>query len=353
MVSRECVYFVNLRQAYLLAPHYADRLSSRTVLFTCVTQNILDERKLRRVFGDTVKNVWIPRDTSDLEGLVRERDQTADRLENAEIQLIKKANLAYQRALKSGHPDLVPMTEVSSHRDSKETTGVQETKVVEVTESPASPPLSTHGDGTPIMASSYVLQGPAPGISGSVAAQWIGAEERPRHRPIANFGRRVDTIKWTRTRLKELGVEISKLRRDYRKGRSSPHPAVFIEFHTQVDAQAAYQTLAHHRANHMRSEIVGVRPEEIVWDSLYFRWWERIVRKFVIQGFVAVMVIFWSLPAAIVGSISNIKTLSSVFFLHWLNQLPSIIIGLISGLLPAVALAALMSIVPMIMRSRC
>jgi len=177
MVSRECVYFVNLRQAYLLAPHYADRLSSRTVLFTCVTQNILDERKLRRVFGDTVKNVWIPRDTSDLEGLVRERDQTADRLENAEIQLIKKANLAYQRALKSGHPDLVPMTEVSSHRDSKETTGVQETKVVEVTESPASPPLSTHGDGTPIMASSYVLQGPAPGISGSVAAQWIGAEE--------------------------------------------------------------------------------------------------------------------------------------------------------------------------------
>jgi hypothetical protein len=35
MVSRESVYFINLRQAHLLAPHYSDRLSSRTVLFTC------------------------------------------------------------------------------------------------------------------------------------------------------------------------------------------------------------------------------------------------------------------------------------------------------------------------------
>lgn len=353
MVSRECVYFINIRQAYLLAPHYADRLSSRTVLFTCVTQNVLDERKLRRVFGDSVKNVWIPRDTADLDELVKEREQTANRLERAEMLLIKKANTAYQKMAKTGHPDVKPATQASSFSETKEINGKGDINVTETAEPPTSPQSFARSDGTPIMATSYGLSGPSFDINGSIAAQWIGAEERPYHRPIANYGRRVDTIKWTRTRLKEIGVKISKLRRDYRKGKGAVHPAVFIEFHTQVDAQAAYQTLAHHRANHMRSEIVGVRPEEIIWESLYFRWWERIIRRFLIQGFVAVMVIFWSVPAAIVGSISNVKTLASeIFFLSWLVKLPSIIIGLISGLLPAVALATLMAIVPMIMRGK-
>ena len=100
MVARESVYFINLRQAYLLSPHYANRLSSRTVLFTCVPNQVLDEKKLRRIFGESVKNIWIPRETDDLDDLVKEREQTADRLERAEIELIKKATLAYKKAVK-------------------------------------------------------------------------------------------------------------------------------------------------------------------------------------------------------------------------------------------------------------
>jgi calcium permeable stress-gated cation channel len=353
MVSRESVYFINLRQAYLLSPYYANRLSSRTVLFTCVPQQVLDERKLRRIFGDTVKNIWIPRETDDLDQLVKERDQTAQRLEKAEIELIKKANVAYQKAIKSGHPDI----EVKEHpRDSKE-----ETKEVKIIVSPESPisPLSpdsprefTRGDGTPILRTNYGFDGPDPGIVGSVAAQWLPAEQRPYHRPIANYGRRVDTIRWTRARLKKLAPKISQLRRQYRKGANAPIPAAFIEFHSLVDAQSAYQTLAHHSANHMRAEIIGVRPHEIIWPSLSFRWWERIIRRFLIQGFIACMVIFWSLPAIGVGMISSIDYLAkNIPFLHWIVLLPKVILGLISGLLPAVALSTLMAAVPMIMRA--
>lgn len=36
MITRESIYYINLRQAYLLSPLYAARLSSRTVLFTSV-----------------------------------------------------------------------------------------------------------------------------------------------------------------------------------------------------------------------------------------------------------------------------------------------------------------------------
>lgn len=415
MVSRECVFFINIRQTYLLAPHYANRLSSRTVLFTCVTQNVLDERKLRRVFGDTVKNIWIPRDTEELDELVKEREITTNRLETAELQLIKKVNLAYQKTAKQGaakgYPDVESLTPISesqerqrwrtrnynqemktiekldvyvnevastpsprrlipykaeaenetqaaesitpatSARESHDSVGKFDFKFNEMAMSPTSPNTYHQSNGTPMITTKHHLIDQVPDVNGSVAAQWIDAEARPHHRPIANYGRRVDTIKWTRDRLKLLSVQISKLRRDYRKGKGAPHPAVFIEFHTQVDAQAAYQTLTHHRVNHMRSEIVGVRPEEIVWPSLYFKWWERVLRGFMVQGIVAVMVIFWSIPAAIVGSISNINTLASdVFFLSWITKLPSIILGLISGLLPAVALAALMSVVPMILR---
>lgn len=345
------MYFINLRQAYLLSPYYADRLSSRTVLFTCVPQQILEEKKLRRVFGDTVKNVWIPRETEDLTDLVNERDQTALRLEKAEILLIKKANKEYRRAAKHGHPDIEATRPSISTTKSKEANGAVISVSSDSPQCPTSPEKYLRADGTPIWKTSYGLDGPPPDINGSVAAQWIPAHARPIHRPIANYGRRVDTIKWTRNRLKALAPQISKLRRQHKKGKGTPIPAAFIEFHTQVDAQSAYQTLAHHRANHMRSEIVGMRPQEIVWRSLYMRWWERIIRKFLIQGFVAAMVIFWSIPAALIGTVSNISFLAGkVPFLHWIILLPKEILSLIEGLLPAVALSLLMAVVPFVMR---
>lgn len=36
IITRECIYFINLRQAYLLSPFYSARISARTVLFCSV-----------------------------------------------------------------------------------------------------------------------------------------------------------------------------------------------------------------------------------------------------------------------------------------------------------------------------
>ncbi|KAH8594063.1 hypothetical protein B0O99DRAFT_514425, partial [Bisporella sp. PMI_857] len=371
MVSRECVFFINLRQAYLLSPYYAERLSSRTVLFTCVPYQILDERKLRKIFGESVRRIWIPRDTDDLDELVNDREETALRLERAENLLIRKVNTAYIKALKNGHPDIYTQrwsqdTEPKEANlsvvslNSPKSVALKEIDEIASPISPASPgspdmPSSPREflrvDGTPGLKTSYGFDGPAPDINGSVAAQWIPYSSRPVHRPLSNYGRRVDTIKWSRRELKEMAPKIAKLRRHYKKGNGRPIAAVFIEFDSQANAQSAYQTLAHHRANHMVPDIVGVRPQEIIWQSLQLRWWERIVRRFAIQAFIAVLVIFWSIPCALVGIISNVKFLTNaVFFLAWINKLPSVILGLISGLLPAVGLSLLMSAVPYIMR---
>lgn len=102
MICRECIYYINLRQAYLMTPQHMHRLSARTVLFTCVPKRFLDEQRVRKLFGDSVKNVWIPRNTRQLERLVKERENAAIKLEKAEIELIRKANKEREKQEKAG-----------------------------------------------------------------------------------------------------------------------------------------------------------------------------------------------------------------------------------------------------------
>ena len=98
-------------------------------------------------------------------------------------------------------------------------------------------------------------------------------------------------------------------------------------------------------------KLPGISPDEVVWSALNLSWWQRIVRRFLVQVGIAALIIFWSIPSALVGIISNISYLSSeVPFLHWINQLPEVIKGVIAGLLPAAALAMLMGLVPPICR---
>ncbi|KFY40939.1 hypothetical protein V495_05162 [Pseudogymnoascus sp. VKM F-4514 (FW-929)] len=517
MVSRECIYYINLRQAYLLSPYYAKRLSSRTVLFTCVPEQFRDEARLRKLFGDSVKNVWIPTYSGDLDDLVKERNQTAYRLEEAEIELIRLANIERNKVvirsdieanieaktpgseagsikggvpekaapplkadaspleLAGGAPPPSDLTEAAATPEVAGNTSALEPADVALPASPLEPadgivtppsevageaapaseltdgaavppsdlnaataspgvtnetvvsPSMTDGTiaspsnftdatlaspgltdattvsptsdfaGTTIVSPSSASTGGAtmvksitkgsknettstvqtpsqtpnldsannewpglewgiqrgiPDVRGSVAAQWIPVHWRPTHRPLANYGRRVDTIKWTRDRLKALAPRIYKLRRQHRAGNARRMPAAFVEFDTLSNAQSAYQTLPHHRPFHMTPHVNGIRPEEIIWSTLRMKWWERIMRKFASTALTAVMVVFWSLPAAGVGLITKIDVIASkVIFLKWILLLPKPILGLITGLLPAVALSLLMAAVPMILRA--
>ncbi|CAK7210260.1 hypothetical protein SCUCBS95973_000718 [Sporothrix curviconia] len=440
MISRECIYYINLRQAYLMAPQHAQRLSARTVLFTCVPKRFLDEPRVRKLFGDSVRNVWIPRNTRALQRLVDERESAAMRLEKAEIELIRKANRA--RKKKHGAPptltatstanilqgslspgliheileindagrlsnsleltgkaklhDTIPPTPLSPNgrQDSFFSDASGPSSATAVTSASLSGPVSettevgpavdespgkedkvagTKLETTAVAANDAVGDGgddddddeeneedyvhpygfndTLPDVRGSVAAQWLPAEARPRHRPLANFGRSVDTIRWTRMRVKSLNKAIARLRRKFRAGDGSTLSSMFVEFDTQAAAQVAFQVLSHHQPLHMSPRFIGIRPEDIIWSSLRMRWWERIIRRFMVMGGIAVGIVFWSVPAAFVGVVSNVSFLSeNVFFLHWIADLPAAITGVIQGLLPAVALSLLMAAVPGMLR---
>ncbi|KID84845.1 DUF221 domain-containing protein [Metarhizium guizhouense ARSEF 977] len=394
MIVRECIYYVNLRQAYLSSPYYADRISSRTILLTCVPKEYLDERRLRKLYGDSVRRVFIPRTSKALVKMVKEREQTAERLEKAEIALIRIANLARQKKLAKDSKLAEPSTAAASITES---TGSKEDLVVvpsdstandtcrgdlDEAESPGSiicleslrrNPDKDDDDTSQhegiklnsIMADEdekldqddgeyehpYGLSMDLPDVRGSVAAQWIPVQRRPYHRPIGNFGRRVDTIRWTRSRLRDLNLQIFKMRRQVRRGDGITLPSVFIEFHTQEAAQAAHQVLTHHRPLQMSSRLLGIRPDEIIWSCLRMPWWELIIRRFGVLTLVTAAIIFWAVPSAFIGTISNIEGLTQkIKFLSFLNKLPSVILNFIQSFMPAVVLSLWMAAVPWMLR---
>ena len=364
MICRECIYYINLRQAYLLSPNYSKRLSSRTVLFTSIPEPYLEEAKLRKIFGDSAKNIWIPKNTNVLRGMVEDREDLAARLEQAEIQLIKKANRARSNQLKqrpatpdsdssaSKRPSTVSRRE-SAQDDAEQGKADPDIQCSEHQVSPSESTTTEEKDPEIEYTHPYGLHPSLPDVRGSVAALWIPASDRPYHRPLINFGRRVDTIRWSRARMKVLNRDIWKIRKKYRNGDGVPLNSAFIEFDSQASAQAAFQILAHHQPMNMSPRYIGLRPEDIVWSALRIKWWEGIMRRFAMMAFIAVAVLFWSIPSAIVGMVSNIESLSNLtILLSWVRLLPSVIKGLLQGLLPAFALSWLMAIVPGILRGK-
>lgn len=308
MITRECIFYINLRQAFLLNPQYANRISSRTVLFTCVPKDFLDVGRIRQLFPGAVKHVWIAGDTKKLDEIVEERDKVAMKLEKAEVKLLKMVNKEIIKAGKKG------------------------------------------GNGTDHAEKSV---SPRDAETGNIAARYIPDKKRPHHRlgPLGLIGKKVDTITWGRTELQRLVPESEKAQAEFVAGNYKQSSAVFVEFHNQADAQAAFQTTTHHHALHMSPRFIGVKPSEVVWKSLNIPWWQIVIRRYAVYAIIAVLVIFWAIPVGIVGIIAQVKTLEMLPGLTWIADIPSVILGVVSGLLPSVALAILMSLVPVIMRA--
>ncbi|OCK81523.1 DUF221-domain-containing protein [Lepidopterella palustris CBS 459.81] len=305
MITRESIYYINLRQAFLMSHFYAARLSSRTVLFTSVPDEYLDEKRLRDVFGPQVRKIWIPTDTKELDDMVEERDKTSLKLEASEVKLIKLANKA----------------RVKSQKGSDGNVGQEEEQV---------------GDHS---------------ASGSVAARWIRPKDRPTHRLKPLIGKKVDSIDWCRSNLETLIPKVEAEQAKHRGLEAKKVNAVFIEFTSVVEAQIAYQSLAHHQPLHMSPRFTGMSPEEVIWSNLKIQWYSRVIRGFATTGAVVATIIFWSIPVAFVASISHVDALIKVLpWLSFINKIPKAILGVVTGLLPVVLLAVLMALLPIYLR---
>jgi hypothetical protein len=315
MITRESIFYINLRQAYLMSPLYANKLSSRTVLFTSVPNEYLNEEKMREMLGPSVRRVWLPTNSKELDDLVDERQKVAMKLEGAETKLIKLANKARLKSLAKG---------ADSHEENN--VGLESADGVNGAET-----------------------------NGSVAARWLAPKDRPTHRLKLLVGKKVDTISWSREELERLQPKIEEEQAKHRSGDAVKIRAVFVEFENLREAQAAYQSLTHHEVITMAPRYTGMIPSDVIWKNLRIKGWERMVRSAATIAVVVATIIFWSIPVALVASFSNINSLITIPGLTWLkfiNNLPSQLLGLITGLLPVVLLALLMSLLPPYLRCK-
>ncbi|KAF2103468.1 DUF221-domain-containing protein [Rhizodiscina lignyota] len=304
MITRESIFYVNLRQAYLLSPLYASRLSSRTVLFTSVPPDFMNKEKLHRMLGPSVRRIWLATNTKDLDDLVERRDKAAMKLEAAETKLITSANGSRLKAEKKGNR--------SSSTD------------------------AAIADG---------------GESGSLAGRYIKPKQRPTHRLKFLIGQKVDTIDWCRTELQKLIPQIDGEQNKHKIGDATMLNSVFVQFATLSEAQAAYQSLTHHKVLQMAPRFTGMTPGDVIWSNLRIRWWERVIRQFATLAAVVALIVFWSVPVAFVGAISNVNYLiKEIPALGFINDIPQVILGVVTGLLPSILLAVLMALLPIFLR---
>lgn len=246
MVTRESIYYINLRQAYLLSPVYAHRMSSRSVLFSSVPDAYANEAKIRQMYGSKLKNVWVVTDTKQLADKVEDRNKVAMKLETAETKLIKLANDACLKS-KKGSGDV----------------------------------------------EGGIAQGDISGESGSAAARWIKPKQRPTHKLKPLIGKKVDTINWCRSELQRMIPEVAKEQDLHRSGNVKASNTVIVEFYNQAEAQAAYQMVAHHQPLHMGPRVIGFTPQEIVWSNTGITWKARVIRNIACIAVVVVTIIFW------------------------------------------------------------
>lgn len=163
------------------------------------------------------------------------------------------------------------------------------------------------------------------------------------------MGKKVDTIDHCRKEVARLNLEIEI---------DQQHPerfplmnSAFIQFNHQVAAHMACQAVSHHVPKQMAPRLVEISPDDVIWDNMSIKWWERYLRTIGIIALVCGMVIGWAFPVAFTGLLSQLTYLENTFpWLSWLGALPGWFISAIQGILPAMFLAILMALLPLILR---
>lgn len=281
-ITRETKNFIKLRHQYMLSPFNAGRMSSKTVVFTDVPVEYQNKAKLAELFGEAYKWSWLVTDVKELTKLVEERDKVAFKLEGAEIKLAQTAVKNQIKVDKKNKKGKQAPTQTKTGSGDEKT----------LTQDAGDAEAQVHG------------------------SHLVAEKDYPKHRPgkfpMSLFKKKVDTIQWSRTQLEEGNGPLTKALdiHTLQEQKDTLLPAVIVEFTTQQEAQTAFRRMSPRKEPKMNPRGIDATPEEIVWENLKIKAPMRRIRKIAAQTFITLMIIFWSIPVAIVGAISNINYLT-------------------------------------------
>lgn len=295
IIIRERLRLIGVRQAFHFNETVANKLSSRTVLFLNVPRENLAHENLQATFGEDAYKSWPVPKIDKLEGLVEQRRDLLRRLETAQVELSQTAAKARERKQHAGHgPD-----------------------------------------------------------SNTEMNNLVPKEHRPRHRPkLVNHS--VDTIDFAREKTQELNKEISALQNeDDPKTLSETESAIFVAYKTQAAAHSACELVRFSTILPVEHRYLHVLPEQVHWQNLTRSSSDRTWRAFFALIFVIAFTIFFSIPAGLVATLSNVGYLSEhVEWLGFINELPDIVFSLLQGLLPPFLVSWFVSYVPKLFRRK-
>lgn len=294
-VYRELCYYVSMRHAAQALPYYGLLRLLCTLLLTELDDSLLenDGEPLRALFP-SVKRITLARNLKELQKKCEERAKLGKKYENTVNKLIRK------------------LVKIANN-----------------------PKKAKKVDGPP-----------------NQFALYIGGEKKlPTHRlgKIPFIGKKVKTLDYGVEHTKELTDEITEMQTPELVLKQDKVGSAFLEFPNQVEAQRAYQSVPYNPAFKLGKgrRLIGVTPGDVIWSNLSMNLYMRWVRRIIANSVLTVTILFWAIPVAFVGSISQINNLISLLpWLGFINNLPHKLLGIITGLLPVVLMAVLMSLLP-------
>ncbi|BEJ14084.1 hypothetical protein CspHIS471_0312580 [Cutaneotrichosporon sp. HIS471] len=325
LLWREFRHFVDIRTRWLKSDSASRK--SRTVMITNVPKDVFSEAGIKElaasvaaqtssglprpsgISADThrapggVTDVWLARKVKAVETVWQDRDKECNRLEGGVGKLLK---LAQKNQLKGKTPEA-------------KGTWNQE--------------------------------------SANPADQYVLPKKQPKWKQgfLGLFGKKMD-LDTSPLYIREKNDELVKLRAnedDYELGN-----VAFVRFATQDEALnfARLVKKSDRKRFMMVKTSFEVVPDDVIWSNVSINPYQRKARTFVSWALTVTLIIFWTIPMAFVGFVSNVDTLSAWTVngtkpFSWILKIPAVPLGIIKAVLPSVALAVLFMLLPIVLRA--
>ncbi|QIW99886.1 hypothetical protein AMS68_005404 [Peltaster fructicola] len=179
----------------------------------------------------------------------------------------------------------------------------------------------------------------------------VPQHERPATRNPPLIGSKSDAITSKRQAVVDLDKKIATHR--LAPSRTLPEQAgIFVAFVDQAAAHRAYENIRFKLpAIPFAERYLDVQPKEVLWKNLTMPTSIRLTKSSAALAFVIVFTIFFSIPIGLIGTLSNAEYLADeVSWLAWIKDLPPVILGLLTGLLPPFLVSEFTSYVPKLFR---
>lgn len=127
---------------------------------------------------------------------------------------------------------------------------------------------------------------------------------------------------------------------------------VFVKFNSRISSYLLKQVLISADPCKMNFKVIEIDPKDIIWNNVNLNnLWMKKIRFFMANSLTILLVAFWAIPTALIGSMSQSYNFSKLFpFLSWIENFPSIIKNFFFGIFPVLSLLLITEIIPICLR---